>query len=106
MLIDNKKHDLRLYVLIASIDPFIAFINEEGLARFCVDDYENPNAKNKRVNTIHLTNYSISKNKENFIYTEELSDINKGTKRTLTSYWKSVKQEGHDPTKVRNTLRF
>jgi hypothetical protein len=38
-LMDGKKHDLRVYVAIVSYEPFIAFINEEGLARFCTEDY-------------------------------------------------------------------
>lgn len=42
----------------------------------------------------------MNKNKENFIYSEELTGINTGSKRTLTSYWKSVRKEGHDPIKV------
>ena len=43
MLIDNKKFDLRIYVLITSTDPFIAYVNKEGLARFCTVDYVSPN---------------------------------------------------------------
>lgn len=99
MLID-KKHDLRLFVTITSVEPFIAFINEEGLARFCVEDYEAPSTENKDRTCMHLTNYSMNKNKENFIYSEELTGINTGSKRTLTSYWKSVRKEGYDPIKV------
>ena len=49
---------------------------------------------------MHLTNYSMNKNSENFIYTEELTKINNGSKRTLTSYWKSVREEGYDPNQV------
>jgi len=41
-LMNNLKHDLRVYVAIVSYDPFIAFINEEGLARFCTEDYSEP----------------------------------------------------------------
>ena len=41
-LMDGKKHDLRVYVAIVSYEPFVAFINEEGLARFCTEDYEEP----------------------------------------------------------------
>ena len=47
LLLNGKKHDLRLYVLIASVEPFIAFVNEEGLARFCVEDYQRPSTNNK-----------------------------------------------------------
>lgn len=46
LIIDNKKFDLRLYVLISSIDPLIVYINDEGLARFCTEDYQPPNEKN------------------------------------------------------------
>lgn len=106
LLLDDKKHDLRLYVLIASVDPFIAFINEEGLTRFCVDEYEKPDTKNKHKENMHLTNYSLNKNSEKFVYTEELTKANNGTKRTLTSYWNCLKEVGHDPKQVKNRVKF
>lgn len=96
----GKKHDLRLYILIACVEPFIAFINEEGLTRFCVEEYQKPDKTNKHKENMHLTNYSLNKNSDKFIYTEELTQANDGTKRTLTSYWKCLKSEGHDPIKV------
>ena len=97
LLINNLKHDLRIYVLIASVEPLVAFINEEGLARFCTDEYQVPTAENKsKEKSVHLTNYSLNKNNPNFIYTDELTEINEGSKQTLSSYWKSVAKEGHN----------
>ena len=39
-MIDNKKFDLRLYVLIAGLNPVRAYIADEGLARLCTEDYK------------------------------------------------------------------
>ncbi len=66
MIIDKKKFDLRLYVLISSVEPFIAYLHDEGLARFCTEDYEPPSKTNIKNPFIHLTNYSL--NKENQKY--------------------------------------
>jgi glutathione synthase/RimK-type ligase-like ATP-grasp enzyme len=34
-LIDKKKFDFRIYVVIKGIDPVEAYLCDEGLARFC-----------------------------------------------------------------------
>lgn len=105
LLVNGLKHDLRIYVLIANVDPLIAFINEEGLARFCTDKYEVPTAENRnRDRASHLTNYSLNKNSPNFIHTEELIEANQGTKQTLSSYWKALENMGMDPKKVRGEI--
>ena len=101
LLIDNKKHDLRLYVTITSVDPLVAYINEEGLARFCVLDYESTSESNKDEVGMHLTNYSMNKGFEEYVYTNQVEGIHTGTKRTLKSYWASVEREGHNVLQVR-----
>jgi len=39
LLIFNKKFDFRIYVLISMTDPYIAYVHDEGLARFCAEEY-------------------------------------------------------------------
>lgn len=102
LLIDGKKHDLRLYLLIAKTDPFLVFLNEEGLARFCTENYQKPSEQKDIKREAHLTNYSINKSHPNFKRTNKLTEINNASKRTLASYWKSVEQEGHDVQTVRD----
>ena len=39
-LLDNKKFDLRIYVLVASVDPLEIFVYRDGLARFCIEEID------------------------------------------------------------------
>ena len=62
-LINNKKYDLRIYVLVASFSPLRLYIYYNGLVRFATENYQKGNYDNVY---IHLTNYSINKNNLNY----------------------------------------
>ena len=65
LLIQKRKFDLRLYVLVTSFDPLRIYLYEEGVVRFAAEPYRASVTSKKLKNKfIHLTNYSISKKKK------------------------------------------
>ena len=62
-LLNNKKYDLRIYVLVGSFTPLKIYLYYNGLVRFATEDYEKGNFNNV---FIHLTNYSINKKNPNY----------------------------------------
>ena len=71
-LIDGRKFDLRVYVLVTCADPLRVFVYDDGLVRFCTNNYEAPDAKNLHDACMHLTNYAVNKNSENFVRAEDV----------------------------------
>ena len=62
LLVDKKKFDLRLYVLIKGVDPVESYLCDEGIARFCTHNYKKPDHLNIKDVFMHITNYSLNKN--------------------------------------------
>ena len=87
-LIDNLKFDLRMYVLITSVIPLRIFIFKEGLARFATQEYISPLGSNLNNLFMHLTNYAINKESEDFVQNDGHEDA--GHKRSLTSIFKAI----------------
>lgn len=67
LLIEKKKFDLRLYLTVCGIDPVEAFIFDEGLGRFCTENYRKPEGSSVKNPYVHLTNFSLNKNSRKFI---------------------------------------
>jgi hypothetical protein len=108
MLINNKKFDFRIYVLISMTDPFIVYIHEEGLVRFCAEEYnEKLNETNFKNLYMHLTNYSLNKDHPNFKLPEsntDIFDVNDSNKRTLTSVYIQLKQLGYNVEEIKGEI--
>ncbi|KAJ3066792.1 Tubulin polyglutamylase ttll6 [Podochytrium sp. JEL0797] len=90
-LIDRFKFDLRVYVLVTSVNPLRIFVHRDGLARFATHKYVDPSESNLHDVCMHLTNYAINKHSSQFDHTE--SD-DKGSKRTIESVFTRLKERG------------
>uniref|UniRef100_A0AAQ5XT82 Tubulin tyrosine ligase-like family, member 6 n=1 Tax=Amphiprion ocellaris TaxID=80972 RepID=A0AAQ5XT82_AMPOC len=99
LIIDGYKFDLRIYVLVTSCDPFSIFMFREGLARFCTTKYNEPTHGNVDDVCMHLTNYSINKNSENFVRDEDT-----GSKRKLSTLNKHMESISCNTEKMWNDI--
>lgn len=58
LLVNGVKFDLRLYVVVTSVDPLRIYLFRDGLARFCTRAYSLTTLANR---FSHLTNYAVNK---------------------------------------------
>ena len=65
-LINNKKYDLRLYVLVSGLKPLRIYLNKEFIVRIATKDFS-LNIKNIKNKYIHLTNIGVNLKNEGFI---------------------------------------
>ncbi|KAJ8614494.1 hypothetical protein CTAYLR_000754 [Chrysophaeum taylorii] len=76
-VIGGKKFDIRLYVLVTSFSPLVAYLYRGGFARFSHTRYSAEPADVAN-NFVHLTNVAIQKTAENY-------DARSGGKKDLRS---------------------
>ena len=82
LLIEKKKFDLRIYVLVTSCDPLRIYLFQDGLVRFCTQDFVKPNKNNLNNTCMHLSNYSINKRSDDFSGSEDITGSS-GSKRSI-----------------------
>ena len=87
-LIDGLKFDLRVYVLLKSVQPLKIFVYREGLARFATHKFQKPTKSNLKNFFMHLTNYSLNKKNPDFEFNQEEDADDAGHKRSLSSVFK------------------
>ena len=80
LLLGGLKFDLRIYVVVSSLQPLRVHLCREGLARFATEAYS-LSALHQRCG--HLTNYSLNKHSKHFVDTEEEGA---GSKWTLSAF--------------------
>jgi tubulin polyglutamylase TTLL5 len=94
LLINNIKFDIRIYVLVTSIDPWRIYLYKEGLARFASEAYCSTGNKSNRFS--HLTNYSINKKHEKFVQNSNVETDDIGNKWSISALNKYLESIGVD----------
>jgi len=91
-LIRGHKFDMRLYVLVTSVDPLLIYLYKDGLARFATEPY-NTDSINIKNNCIHLTNSKVNKTNIDS-YGDSNEDPYSGFLWTLSMLKNYLKEEG------------
>lgn len=93
-LISGHKFDLRVYVLITSVDPLKIYVFNEGLVRFASEPYNKDFIKAGKFS--HLTNYSINKKSENFVQNKTAQERDVGNKWSMSALQHHLSKLGID----------
>ena len=91
-VINGKKYDLRLYVLLTGFNPLRIYLNKEGLVRIASSKYTlNINSVDNKF--VHLTNTAINTQNKDYVYPKSTDDssANKWNLNTYRKYLKSKK---------------
>lgn len=64
-LVGGKKYDMRIYVLVTSYSPLVAWLYRDGFARFCISRYSKKREDMNKIH-MHLTNNAIQKKADGY----------------------------------------
>jgi tubulin polyglutamylase TTLL6/13 len=103
-LIEGLKFDLRIYALVTSVEPLRIYLHEEGMARFCTQPYVKPVGNNLQLSYSHLTNYSLNNHNPNFEEPMEAEHADHGHKRSMSSVFKVMADQGLDIEKLKGEI--
>ena len=102
-LIRSLKFDIRVYVLMTSIDPLRIYLYNDGLVRFATDAFSTKE-KDLGNNFIHVTNSGVNKNNKVFTYGDDANEFD-GHKWSFKTLLKYLKIEGLDSSQMLTDLR-
>ena len=102
-LINNKKYDLRLYVLITGLKPLRIYFYREGLVRIATKNYSLE--KNSINNSfVYLTNTAVNLKSKDYIV-PNLTNIENANEWNLETYSNHLKKINIDYIKIRNKIK-
>lgn len=96
LLVNGLKFDLRIYVLVTSINPLKIYMYQDGLTRFATEKY------GKTSKLAHLTNYSLNKFNKKY-ESNPFIDTESGSKWSLLGlkqYFESNKMDWEKVDKI------
>ena len=111
LLVDDLKFDLRIYVLLYGVNPLRIFFFKDGLVRFATEPYQKPKEENIDNLFMHLTNYAINKNSDNFVQNNgtmegaDEADDDGTHKRSLKSLWSTLRIMGYNVKKCKAEIK-
>jgi tubulin polyglutamylase TTLL6/13 len=80
-------------VLVFGVDPLRIFLYKDGLTRLATEPYEEVDQYNIQDMCMHLTNYAINKNSDNFVQNQDPNDDSVGHKRSLRFTFRYLAQK-------------
>lgn len=90
LLENGQKFDLRIYVLLTSIDPLRVYIYDDGLVRFASSKYTSQE-EGIIDQYMHLTNYFINKNNQEYQINNDCDSLY-GCKWSLKRFWRYLSE--------------
>ena len=89
LLLQGRKFDIRVWLLLTSVDPVQLYVCQEGLVSICAeaDDTNRPDELCR-----HLSNYAVNKSHPAYSPT--------ANKMSLSALWRELAMQGRDPGPV------
>ncbi|XP_076281359.1 tubulin monoglutamylase TTLL4 [Lasioglossum baleicum] len=101
-LINGSKFDLRVYVLVTSVNPTRIYIYKEGLVRFASVRYiRGMNLSDK---CMHLTNTSVNKLNPGYVMNDGLNAL-RAHKWSFGNLWSHLSEEGMDVAELWSKIK-
>lgn len=100
LLLEGKKFDLRVYVLLTSIRNPSIFIFNDGLVRICTEPYEAPTEENVKNACKHLTNYAVNKRSADYVFNTDVARMDVGNKRNFSFLNRWLEESGHSASEL------